>query len=148
MITAAILTFKNSFGFIFRDWRITLLIVILVCFGFFAYKYKQTQKNLETVQLSLKAEQDNNAVLRNNLAIASKVNSENIAVFQAVKVDNTLTTAAVSKLNIKLRANDKTAVEIKETLSSVKEPKEKVSPRIAIAVSGIQKLRDEAGAQK
>jgi septal ring factor EnvC (AmiA/AmiB activator) len=139
--------FGSIFGFIFKDWRITVAVILLVISGFLVHKYNGVKKHLAATELSLKAETENNAVLRNNLAIAAKVNSENAALFAKVQTDQVKTTAAVSKLNNNLRERDKTVADLKASLSNVKEPAAKVSSRISIAVQGIQRLRDEAATE-
>jgi hypothetical protein len=129
--------FGSIFGFLFKDWRITLMIVIVAVCGFFAYKYHGVQAKLEV-------EQQNNIVLRTNLAIAAKVNADNDVLIKQAALDNVQTTAAISKLNSDIQQRNDTVTTLKVKLSKVITPPQKLSPRIAIAVEGIQELRDQA----
>lgn len=138
--------FGSVFGFIFKDWRITLLVVILALCGYGYYKYDKVQDNLAETQKVLKVEQENNQVLRNNLAIAAQTNAANEKILQQVQSDNTLTRKQVAQLNNMLHARNTQIADLKGQLMS--QPGQAVTPNIAWTVDAIQRLREESRAGK
>lgn len=134
--------FGSIFGFIFKDWRITLMIVILALCGFGFYKYHKVQANLEETQKVLKVEQENNETLRKNLDVAVQVNKANDDLMKRMQEDSTLTRKQIATLNNLIAGRNRQVDDLTRELSL--RPSAPITPNIAYTVEAIQKMRDEA----
>lgn len=134
--------FLSIFGFIFKDWRVILALIITVIVGVIYWQFKHLESKLADAQQAMKTEQANNAVLRGNLNDASKINQQNAVVIDQLKADKEAATAAVNNLNIAITATNRAVGSIKSKIDLMTEPPKPMSPYIIEAIRSSQELQD------
>lgn len=138
--------FTGLFGKLFSDWRIIAMVILVAVCGFMTVRLKVEQSHLEKAQQTIKIQEVNNTVLKQNVETITKVNAENVKMLGQIKADSVLTTKAVVALNNQLSARDRTVGDLKKKLNDLEAPAQKLSPHIALSVQGIQQLREQAAA--
>jgi len=130
------------FGFIFKDWRMVLALVVVVIAGIIVWKFKHLESELNHTKDVLKVEQSNNQVLRNNLDQAGQINADNAKMIEAAEAEKKRALEAVSQLNTDLKRTNQSIDAIKQKISGITTPPTKLSPFLVEAVRGVQDLRD------
>jgi len=134
--------FLSLFGFIFKDWRMVLALVLIMVISVVAWKFHSLNGDLTHAQEALKIEQTNNQTLRNNLTEAGRINDENAKVIEAAEADKKRALEAVSQLNTDLKKTNQSIDVIKQKISGIATPPSKLTTYLVEAVKGVQEIRD------
>ena len=73
MFTGILLFARSIFSRIFGDWKILLLVTILIFGGLIGYKIHSLEKNLKVTSNLLEIEKGNNKTLRGNILEIEKL---------------------------------------------------------------------------
>lgn len=122
-------------------WQVLLIIVVVGISLMVFFNIRQLEKKLEQSQQTLKIEQENNKVLRENLTQLQLINTENQAVIGQVTADKNTAIESVTSLSAELTKTNKSLTELKTRINAITTPPTKLSPYIAEAISGIQTQR-------
>lgn len=129
-------------GFIFKDWRIMVLLAVAVVLGLAYWKYSSLRGDLEQAQQELKVEQTNNQTLRNNLTEAAKLNDANSKILEQVQDDKKQALEAISQLNKSVQQTNKSVAEMKKRVEGITAPPAPLTPYLIETIKGVQELRD------
>lgn len=133
------------FGKMFSDWRLIVIVGLIVAGGYMTVRLKIQESNLQKAQATLQISEANNATLKTNITTITRVNKENEQLIQQMKTDQAITAKAVAQLNNTLSARERTVADMKQKLNGISGvPATKPTPYIDLAVRGIQQLRNEA----
>ena len=130
------------FGFIFKDWRMILALILLVIAGVLFWKFKSLDSDLVKSKEALRIEQVNTQTLRNNLASAAQINQENANVIKQLEEDKKRALEAIAGLNTDIKKTNQGIEAIKQKINSITTPPTKLTPYLVEAVRGVQDMRD------
>lgn len=128
---------------IFSDWRILLAVLLLCAATFGFYKWHGLQKDIAAQREALEQTKKANEVLESNNKALHDANEQNVLIIEQVKKDQQQTLVQVHKLNTDLASSSKKISDLKSQLGSIKTPPVQISPYIATAIDGIQKMQGD-----
>lgn len=132
----------NVFKLIFSDWRI-LLAVIALCAALFGWwKWNKIQEELADQKAKVEQVEAANQILEGNNKTLAEANQQNVLVIDQVKKDSETAKAQVQKLNTDLTISSRKINDLKNQLDNITVPAVPLSPYIAQAIDGIQKMAD------
>ena len=121
----------NVFGKILSDWRILVLVCVLVVGGMVGMKIRADQKQLAEVKTELVQEKKNNETLRENVSILQETNQANQDVIKQLQAEKQLALDSVKKLNDQSRQATTAFNTIQSQLEEIKTPPTKLTPYIS-----------------
>ena len=141
MFTGILLFAKTIFSKIFGDWKILLLVTILIFGGMIGYKIHSLEKNLKSTSELLVIEKGNNKTLRNNISEIENTNKDNQKTIENLVKEKQLVLDANKKLSDTIEKANKNFTEISNKLNTIKDQPTKLSPYLVYTIDEIQKER-------
>ena len=127
---------KSFLGRILSDWRMLLLIVVLAIGAYGAYKFNQQTTKIQTLETSLKNEQESNIVLRQDISLLQSNSNEKDVVIQQMINEKKLYVETIDKLSKRIEDNNRKIEDTKTKINQISvAPTISNSPYIAEALT-------------
>jgi ABC-type transporter Mla subunit MlaD len=141
MFTGILLFARSIFSRIFGDWKILLLVTILIFGGLIGYKIHSLEKNLKVTSNLLEIEKGNNKTLRGNILEIENTNKDNQKTIENLVKEKQLILDSNKKLSDSIEKTSKSFNEISIKLNTIKDQPTKLSPYLINTIDEIQKER-------
>jgi predicted phage tail protein len=141
MIAAGFLFMKSLLGKILGDWKVLLLLVIIVVATLVGLKIRSLEKSLTAASEQIVFEKKNNEILRGNVSTLEAVNKENQLQVNQLLTDKKIALESTKKLAETVATTNKSLENLQDRIDQLKDSPTKLSPYISQAIDGIQKER-------
>lgn len=132
---------KSLLGKILGDWKVLLLLVIIVVATLVGLKIRSLEKSLTAASEQIVFEKKNNEILRGNVSTLEAVNKENQLQVNQLLTDKKIALESTKKLAETVATTNKSLENLQDRIDQLKDSPTKLSPYISQAIDGIQKER-------